>query len=182
MFCCIPSISSLRLPARARWTLKPGSKTTQPCLFAAGRELAYTPQSTPRCPLRKRARSARHRTVALPVACAGVGALAAFTAPLSSPWSSLARRTRERRQERPPLRLVPVGTALSPPHQSEALVPVVVTLHREKTNLEARPIPNGKSTHPFDYSSTNCEILPVVDERITVTVAVLITQKISYID
>ena len=133
MFCCIPSISSLRLPARARWTLKPGSKTTQPCLFAAGRELAYTPQSTPRCPLRKRARSARHRTVALPVACAGVGALAALTAPLSSPWSSLARRTRERRQERRPLRLVPVGTALSPPHQSEALVPVVVTLHREKT-------------------------------------------------
>ena len=46
VFCCIPSISSLRLPARARWTLKPGSKTTQPCLFAAGRELASTPQTT----------------------------------------------------------------------------------------------------------------------------------------
>ena len=45
MFCCIPSISSHHLPARALWTLKPGSKTTRPRLFAAGRELASAPQS-----------------------------------------------------------------------------------------------------------------------------------------
>ena len=99
---------------RSSLAVKPRSPA---CLQPAG---SSPPHLNPRCPLRKRARSARHRTVALPVACAGVGALAALTATLSSTWSSLARRTRERRQERPPLRRVPVGTAFSPTPERSA--------------------------------------------------------------